>query len=189
MPRSPGPQPFPPPCRGTVPARLAPLGGISRDVPLWKNGAVWSTGELGGAGRWGRHLLSLWGSLPSHRGPCPGGPVGRSVAPLSSSPFPSPRTRRGCRQPDLQRSRWAPPPAPPPAAHAQGRPASAGADSQSRTPKARAMGATATRECPPLGCSWPPLPVGDLCPLERGLPATGHDDPVPQQRVAQGLEG
>lgn len=140
-------------------ARLAPLGGISRDVPLWKNGAVWSTGELGGAGRWGRHLLSPWGSLPSHRGPCPGSPVGRSVAPLSSSPFPSPRTRRGCRQPNLQRSKWAPPPAPPPGAHAQGRPASAGADSQSRNPKARAMGATATQVDAPhsavLGLRFP----------------------------------
>ena len=118
-PEAPVCSPFPPPCRGTVPACLAPLGGISRDVPLWKNGAVWSTGELGGAGRWGRLLLSPWGSLSSHRSPCPGGPVGRSVAPLSSSSFPSHRTRRGCpngvscRQPNLQSSKWA---------HGRGRP-------------------------------------------------------------------
>lgn len=160
VPRSPGPQPFPSSLQGDSASMSSTTWGSFQGCStLEKRSSLVHRGT----GRCGALRPSppvTLGQCPLPSRPLPWRPRRTQRGPAELFPLPFPRTRRGCpsgvscRQPNLQRSKWAPPPAPHPRAHA-----SAGADSQSRTPKARTMGATATQVNAPhsavLGLRFP----------------------------------
>ena len=170
VPRSPGLQPFPSSLQGDSASMSSTAwGNFQGCSTLEKRSSLVhrGTGRCGALGP--SPLVTLGQSLlPSQ--PLPWRPrrTQRGPAELFLLPFPQNPARmperrlvQTAKSPELKVGAWpwAPSPAPHPGAHAQGRPASAGVDSQSRAPKTRAMGVTATQVNAPhsavLGLRFP----------------------------------
>lgn len=125
--------------------------------------------------------MPFQGSLSSHRRPCPGGPAEVSFPLFPQNPVarvPEPHLVQKVNPSEARVATWWWVPSP-----AQGRTASAGSRFAVQEPKGQGdRSHHDPGKCPPLSCSQPLLPTGNLCPLDRGLPTTGHSDPVPEQR-------